>query len=459
MKKLLCGLLCLVLALSALASVAMAETATGDVRILTNVTGGKDEEEMVLWAQALSEATGLNVTLEKPASDYGNVLMQKLSANESYDLIYVTANQYLNLVEQGALTDLTDYIANSEILSNNVPASEWEDLKVDGKIYAGFNKRELHILVNLNKVMLEKAGINYQEIEPTLDGYYDVFKKLREANPSEDFYPLNTIMGENWDLQPWMASQGLKGGVVVDEADGKTYVPYATDAAAPVWDWFKKLYDEKLLDPASFVDKTKDMRNKMGAASQQTAVDVDWAAWVGLHNANAAAGGVSVEDFEIVSLPGCKTPDGSYMLHKGNASLFAVPINAKNVEGAVKVLEYFATQEGGELLSLGIKDHDYTVDANGNYALTEIGASHAMDHGAPIPIDKDFVNPIGLNLGVEEALSYLEYASIERIISNEGDYKNIVGKWAISIIKGEVETLDGLASMREELVSMGICQK
>lgn len=459
MKKLLCGLLCLVLALSALASVAMAETATGSVRILANVTGGKDEEEMTLWAQALSEATGLDVTVEKPASDYGNVLMQKLSANESYDLIYLGASQYLNLVEQGALTDLTDYIANSEILSNNVPASEWEDLKVDGRIYAGFNKRELHVLVNLNKVMLEKAGVNYQEIEPTLDGYYDVFKKLREANPSEDFYPLNTIMSENWDLQPWMASVGLKGGVVVDETDGKTYVPYATDAAAPVWEWFKKLYDEKLLDPSSFVDKTKDMRNKMGAASQQTAVDVDWAAWVGLHNANAAAGGVDVADYEIVSLPGCKTPDGSYMLRKGGASLFAVPINATNVEGAVKVLEYFATQEGGVLLSLGIKDHDYTVDANGNYALTEIGASHAMDHGAPVPIDKDFVNPIGLNLGVEEALTYLDYASIERIIPNEGDYKSIVGKWAISIIKGEVSTLDGLASMRSELVSMGICEK
>ena len=459
MKKLLCGLLCLVLALSALASVAMAETATGSVRILANVTGGKDEEEMTLWAQALSEATGLDVTVEKPASDYGNVLMQKLSANESYDLIYLGASQYLNLVEQGALTDLTDYIANSEILSNNVPASEWEDLKIDGRIYAGFNKRELHILVNLNKVMLEKAGVNYQEIEPTLDGYYEVFKKLREANPSEDFYPLNTIMSENWDLQPWMASVGLKGGVVVDEADGKTYVPYATDAAAPVWDWFKKLYDEKLLDPASFVDKTKDMRNKMGAASQQTAVDVDWAAWVGLHNANAAAGGVDVADYEIVSLPGCQTPDGSYMLHKGGASLFAIPINATNVEGAVKVLEYFATQEGGVLLSLGIKDHDYTVDANGIYALTEIGASHAMDHGAPVPIDKDFVNPIGLNLGVEEALTYLDYASIERNIPNEGDYKSIVGKWAISIIKGEVSTLDGLASMRSELVSMGICEK
>ena len=127
--------------------------------------------------------------------------------------------------------------------------------------------------------MLEEAGIDYTQIEPTLDGYYEVFKALREANPSEDFYPFNTILSENWDLQPWMASQGLKGGVVVDEADGQTYVPYATDAAAPVWDWLKKLYDENLLDPASFVDKTTDMRNKLGAASQQTAVTVDWADW------------------------------------------------------------------------------------------------------------------------------------------------------------------------------------
>ena len=459
MKKLLSALLVLMFVLSAVAMTATAETEGGTVRMLVNVTGGKDEEENVLWAQALGEATGLTIELEKPASDYGNVLMQKLSAGESYDLIYIDASQYANLVDQGALTDITDYIENSEILFNNVPESEWEDLRVDGRIYAGFNKRELHILVNLNKVMLEEAGIDYTQIEPTLDGYYEVLKALREANPSEDFYPFNTILSENWDLQPWMASQGLKGGVVVDEADGQTYVPYATDAAAPVWDWLKKLYDENLLDPASFVDKTTDMRNKLGAASQQTAVTVDWAAWVGLQNANAASGGVSTEEYEIVSLPGCQTPDGSYMLHKGNASLFAIPINASNVEGAIKVLEYFATQEGGELLSLGIEGHDYTVDEDGNYTLTEIGASHAMDHGAPVPIYKDFVNPIGMNLGVEEALTYLDYASIETIIPNESDYKSIVGKWGISIVRGEVETLEGLASMREELVSMGICDK
>ncbi|MGN0801770.1 MAG: extracellular solute-binding protein [Candidatus Faecivicinus sp.] len=459
MKKLLSMILVLMLAMGAFAAMAAAEeTEAGTVRMLAAVTGGKDEEENTLWAEALSEATGLNVIVEKPASDYDNILMQKLSAGESYDLIYISASQYLNLVQQGALTDLTDYIDASEILSNNVPASEWEDLKVDGRIYAGFNKRELHIMVGLNKVMLEAAGIDYTQIEPTLDGYYEVFKALREANPSTDFYPFNTILSQNWDLQPWMASVGLKGGVVVDE-DGQTYVPYATDAAAPVWEWLKKLYDEELLDPASFVDATKDMRNKLGAASKQTAVDVDWAAWAGLQNANAAADGVTTDEYEIVTLPGCKTPDGDYIIHKGSASLFAVPVNATNVEGAVKVLEYFATQEGGLLLTLGVEGNDYTVSDDGTYTLTEIGASHAMDHGAPVPIYKDFVNPIGLNLGLDAAMEYLDDATIEKIIPNEGTYKEIVGKWGISIVKGEVDVTSGLESMRNELVTMGVCDK
>ena len=63
MKKLLSMILVLLLALSAMATLAVAETEGGSVRILANVTGGKDEEETLLWAQALSEATGLDVTV------------------------------------------------------------------------------------------------------------------------------------------------------------------------------------------------------------------------------------------------------------------------------------------------------------------------------------------------------------------------------------------------------------
>ena len=290
-----------------------------------------------------------------------------------------------------------------------------------------------------------------------MDGYYEVFKKLKENSADADFYPFDTILSETWDLQPWFAALGLKDGVVTDE-NGEKYAPYAEDEAASVWEWFKKLYDEGLMDPSAFVDKTSDMREKMGAASQKTAVTADWAAWVGLHNSNAAAAGISTEDYEIVSLPGLKTPDGSYMLVKGSASLFAVPANAENPDGAIKVLEYFATQEGGNLLSAGIPDHDYT-GTEGNYELTEIGAQHGCDHGAPFPIYKDYKPLFPYAAGVEEALSYGQYATIDETIPNEAEYKEIVGKWGIRIVKGEVSTEEGLAGMRQELVERKVTDR
>lgn len=427
------------------------------VKIMTAVTGGKDEQEMELFTQELSKATGLTVVMEKPASDYDKVLMQKLSGGEKYDLIYVGASQYANLVKQEALMDITDRVKASETLSNHIDPKEWEDITIDGKVYGGFNKKEVHRVVALNNTMLKAAGIDYKAIEPTMEGYYEVFKTLKEQSADPDFYPFDSILSETWDLQPWMAARGLKNGVVMDES-GKRYAPYAEDAAAPVWEWFKKLYDEGLMDPAAFVDKTKDMRAKMGASSKKTAVTADWVAWVGLHNANAEAAGISKEEYEVVSLPGLKTPDGSYMLCKGYASLFAVPANAENPDGAIKVLEYLATQEGGNLLSTGIKDHDYT-GTEGKYTLTEAGIQHGGDHGAPFPIYKDYEPLFPYATGVEEALGYGNYAEVDMIIPNESDYKEIVGKWGIKIVKGETSTAEGLAGMRKELVERKVTDR
>ena len=411
---------------------------------------------MELFVQKIEEAIGIDVEMEKPASDYSQVMMQKLSGGEKYDLIYVSASEYANLVEQEALKDITEYVKNSDILSNNIEQQEWEDITIDGKVYAGFNKKEVFRAVALNNTLLKQAGIDYKEIEPTMDGYYEVFKKMKETSQVKDFYPFDVILKETWDLQPWMAAAGLKTGVQLDE-NGKKYVPISTDAAAPVWEWFKKLYDEGLMDPGAFVDTTTDMREKMGASSQKIGCSVDWAAWIGLHNANAQTEGITEEEYEVVSLPGLKTPDGNYMLGKGGASLYAVPANAENVEGAIKVLEYFATQEGGELLSIGVEGYDYTKEGD-TYTLTETGKPHGKDHGAPVPIYKDFKAPFGYNLGMEEALSYGEYASIEMTIPNEAEYKEIVGKWGIQIVKGEVSSEEGLANMRQELKERGVTE-
>ena len=196
------------------------ESAGGTVKMLVSVTGGKDDEEMQLFEQAMEEATGLDIQIEKPASDYDQVMMQKLSGGEVYDLIYVGASQYASLVDQEALLDITDYVKNSEILSNNIDQSEWDDITIDGKIYAGFNKKEVHRVVALNNTLLKKAGIDYKSIDPTMDGYYEVFQKMKEVSETDNFYPFNVVMKEAWDLQPWFSAVGLKTGVQLNE-DGK----------------------------------------------------------------------------------------------------------------------------------------------------------------------------------------------------------------------------------------------
>lgn len=434
--------------------------AEGTVKIFTNVTGGKDEEEMNLFAAELGETLGLEIIMEKPASDYGQVLLQKLGAGEAYDLIYFNTPSMYNLHEQGVLTDITERVENSAILGDpeNVLQEEWDAIKIDDSIFASFNKKEVHRLVNVNQAKAEAAGLDGRAIDPTLDGYYEFMRAMKDEY-GDDFYGVSMVLKDAWDMQPWFAAEGIKTGIVTND-DGTFSVPISQDEAAPVWEWLNMLYNEGLLDPDSATDGSGEMRSKF--QSGQTAVVTDWAAWTGLYNSNA--GDQFPEEFEAIAVPGPQTPDGGHLLNRGDASLWGIPVNAENPDGAFRVLEYFATQPGGVLLSLGIKDHDYTVE-DGVYTLTDIGISHGLDHGAPVPISEKFERPspdnegyIDMNSYVQEAMEYIEYAVPETSNELTDTYKEIAGKYSIQIVTGEIAVDEGLEAMRQELTDAGILQ-
>ena len=454
MKKMLKTLLVMTLALALLmpAMASLAETApTGELRLLTAVTGGKDEAEMVLFQEALGKALNLTVTMEKPASDYDNVVMQKLMGGEQYDLIYVPVTMMYSLMEQSALTDLTEMVKASPVLgdANVVTPSEWDQVTVDGKIWASFNKKEVHKLVSINKVLAAKAGVDVDAITPTLDGYYEAFKKLQTVG-GEGFYALNTVVKTLHDLQPWFSAVGLKSGMVKGP-DGTITVPTASDASIPVWEWLAKLYKEGLLDPNCLTDETKDLRNKFQTG--KTGVVVDWAAWTGLYNVNAGA--QYPAEYEAYPLPGTKGETTDYMLSRGAPSIWVIPANAKNPEGAFKALEFFATQEGGELLSIGIEGHDWNL-VDGKVVLTEVGASHGKDHGAPVPVSNQFVHPVGWNPGFEKAMEYLQYATPELNNANTNKCRDTIAKYATQIINGSMTAADGVKAMQDELKQLEI---
>lgn len=459
-KRMIVGLLILLMISLGVFAQGQVDKSTVEVKVLAGVTGGKDEAENKLFEEEMEKATGLNITWEKVPSGYDQVLMQKLGAGEQYDLIYLNQFQMYTLAKQGALTDLTDRIQNSKVYAENVDKAELEKISLNGKYYAGFNKLEVFPLVNVNKAITDKVGINLDSLD-TLDEYYQMLKEVKTYMETKEgkkpYYPFFTYMPDIWDLQPWFSSVGLRRGVFVD-ASGKKYAPYVSAKAKPVWEWLTKLYKEGLMDPASFTGKTGDMRSKMWQ-SQDIVMDVDWAAWTGLYNNNARTAGTYPAKVNVVGLPGTKGPDGTYMLEQGGASLWAIPSNAKNPDEAFEILEYMATKEGGLLLSAGIEGHDYTMK-NGKIEYTEVGKSHAKDHGAPFPISTQFdLSLLGeMNPGVLESVAIGQRSDVEvapmGYANGELDtrkYYDIMSKWMTDCIMGKISADAAINGAEKEL--------
>lgn len=93
---------------------------------------------------------------------------------------------------------------------------------------------------------------------------------------------------------------------------------------------------------------------------------------------------------------------------------------------------------------------------NDKVLLTEIGITHGKDHGAPVPANAKYENPVDWNPGFEQAMTYIQYASPELSNDKTAQYKEIVGKNAVQIINGSLSAADGVAAMNNELKQAGV---
>lgn len=433
--------------LAALAATMLSTTAFAqDLRILSAVVGGKDAAEHELFVKELEQHLGLDIEMVKPESDYNNVLFTSLASGEQYDLVYGDSSMLANFVEQGAIMDVTDLVAASPTLSDVavIPAAEWALFDLDGRKWAVPNKFEGGTLPIVRADWLQAWGM----ADPvTLDDWVAYFRKAKEEKGA---YGLSTA--GLYDIQGFMSAAGVKAGYVM--ADGKRTIPYATPAAAPIYDWFGSLAKEGLLDPAFPTNGSGEFR-KLFMTDRVAAVTY-WDAWVGLFN-NIMATDQPQSPFEAKGVDGVPGPDGKVILRRGNASLWFIPANAKHVDNAIKFLEFWHSEPGYVLGTLGIKDVDYTVKADGSYELTEQGKAHGLDHGAPRVASTTWKNPFGALPGVEQAQAIvMEHASVEYLPASWTDAQAIVQKYAYPAMLGEITGAEAVAKMDEELRAAGL---
>ncbi|MRN53901.1 extracellular solute-binding protein [Paenibacillus monticola] len=424
-------------------------TAGMKLEILSGNVGGKTPEGNTKFAQAISDKTGLDVTLDKPASDYDQKVLTALSSGAKYDLIEVSDLAKLDaFFNQGVVTDLTDFVQSSKVLSDPavIPTGEWDQLKgPDGKIYGVFSKFQGATMPIVRKDWLNK--LNLQEPK-TLDELYTILKAFKEEDPDgngqADTYGLST--SGLYDIQGIMSSAGLKYRYVME--DGKRTIPYATDAAIPMYEWFAKLVKEGIMDPNFITNDTAKMRNLF--LTDRVGMVTYWDAWVGMFN-NLKKQEDANTAFQAAGMVSLEAADGTIIMRRGDPDFWIIPANAPHPEAAKKFLEFWNTEDGIILGSLGVQDLDYIVDSNG-YSLTETGKEANMDHGVPYWYNST-VKPLFPALpGVEEAMALSkQYATLELSLSTWPDAEKIVTNYALKAMAGQMPAKDAVEQMQKEL--------
>lgn len=425
------------------------------LRILSGVAGGKTPEENEQFEQEVERLTGMVVEIEKPAADYAKKLMAALAGGEQYDLVYMGKTEMDQLVEQGVLMRLNDYIADSDVLSDPevIEPSEWELVTYgEGDIYSILNKKEGGTLPTVRQDWMDKLGLDQPE---TLDEFYEVLKAFKERDPDgngkDDTYGLST--SGLYDIQGFMSAAGVKYRYVIGE-DGKRTIPYATEAAVPVYEWFAKLYREGILDPNFATNDTGKMRELF--LSDRVGMVTYWDAWVGLFN-NMRLQDDPGTAFVAKGIPGAVSPDGDYMLRRGDPSVWGIPVNAEQPEAAIAFMEFWHSEPGNILSTLGIENVDWTKE-NGDYTLTETGKEHGMDHGAPFPSNTRFVNPVGALPGALEAreVVFNHNATVELSTADWPNAEKIVQNYAFKALMGEIPAAEAVERMNGELKAAGL---
>lgn len=423
------------------------------LKIMTGVIGGKTPEENTQFEKEIERLTGIKVTMNKPAADYDQKLLAAIASGEKFDLLQISKEKMSTFVEQGIITPLTEQVNGSKVLSdpNVIPANEWEQVKTkDGQIFGVFTKYQGGTMPIVRKDWLDKLNLS----EPvTLDDYYNVLKAFTEQDPDgngkKDTYGLSTA--GMYELQGFFSAAGLKQRYV-ETADGKLDVPYSTDAAIPVYEWLNKLFEEGILDPNFTTNDTGKMRDLF--LTDRVGMITYWDAWVGMLN-NTRHEQDSNTKFEAKGLPGAADKNGNHMLRRGDPDVWVIPVNAEHPKTAFEFIEWWHSEEGITLGSLGIKDVDYTVN-NGKYALTQTGKEHASDHGVPFWYNRNVEPPFGKLPGVQEAQNLVDqYAALELTPPKWANAEKIINEYSFKAIMGEMPAADAVKKMREELKAGG----
>jgi len=314
--------------------------------------------------EKLSQVVGLNVVpMLVPSSTMTQKLNVLLAGGDLPDITsagsLIQTNEYGTQGAFVAVNDYLDEMPNFNRCFGKDSPDNWvfKSLAAENKKLYVFPTYYTNRVVNhgmlYRKDIFDKHGIKMWNSPET---FYQALKKLKEIYP--DSYPLTSKTGAKLIQNYAVAWGGIRSYGMYYNEDEKLWKYSDTDPKTKeILDYFKKLYDEKLLDPEFLTNTQPAWTQRMTTGSSFVTYD-----WIGRLDMFQEQSTIPGYDLRYGNPVGPKQT----LVTLDQVSLSGNCVtNNKVSDLSIKVMDFLYSDAGAEMMTLGIKGETYDIDANG----------------------------------------------------------------------------------------------
>ena len=364
MKKLLGLMLAVMMVLSVMLPLAASAEEAVTISFFDKNSGVRTFDDPV--AKELEARTGIKLDLISPSGNPGEKLSLMLAGLNYPDIVLMDrssdiVNQY---IEAGALVNLSDYLDQMP----NVVAMYGNTLNKtrysDGNNYYlsnwyGYDPDPVNGFICRYDYMIELVGQERADsAEPfTWSEFKDLLTQFKAAHPDTTNA---LVIGDPGSGSINGTFAGMNSIYPYYVHEGKLYFSVRDPQFMDAIHQMNELYREGLLDP-EWTSNNQELRNqKLSNNGAFAYAGAYWDPWTPSSSLMASEN----ENAEYLAYK--VIPDGAESTDlplAGRSSLgwdaIAITTNCKNVEAAVKFIDYCASQEGQDLLLWGIQGQDW----------------------------------------------------------------------------------------------------
>jgi putative aldouronate transport system substrate-binding protein len=370
-----------------------------DINIMTYTLGANPSalDQNPGW-QEVNRQVGANLKMNMtPFADYfGTKLQVTMAGGELPDLFFIITDPGISLVPEffnARAADLTPHLSGDAVKEYPnlaaIPTRAWKTTVYDAKIYGvPVPLRPYFWWYWVHQELLDQAGLtqptNADELRQQLQQF---------TQPQQGLWGQGVEAGPIYAYGLWMglftSIFGAPNNWAVD-ANGKFTATFETDQYRAATSYVKDLYAAGVFHPDSSSYNTPSARDAFQARKFVFRYD-------GLEMYGWRKPPVQLTpppNVQLVKPFGASGGPGSYWFGRPNFGFVVMPktLSQDRIKMLLRVLNFLAAPFGTEedlLLRFGVKDVEWTVDANGNPQFTEKGQADFMPWRnivAPAPV-------------------------------------------------------------------------